>query len=402
MSTRKETKILPPGYKAPVTSKPSKPAQKPPLSKEIVVESETESEDKSSSNSSSNSGSDREGSGRRSRSPPGKTPEKPDQKGTTAPANVRPTSSSKTLLGYEPVVTAKSGGSKTSDVFSKSNLSGKQIWHITIPSSVPIKSFSEVTLADIEKGKAVATHNDLDYSLSNEQDTFSKAKLMVPSQSNGEYRAVSLDFTKSLHLQLNSGSMSTSHQPEQDPGLNTQERPSKGARKQPKGLRLRFAPAGTRATDADQTGWSSSSEETSAEGHAGSRFHDQFQVPKGLEEPAQRGSREHAEDSQERHRRPGNPTADQNERRSKPKSSHKRDDRSKIGSEGVMEQAVSNPPQPSQRSSRDKNHQGEQERVHKKRKAEPGRDEHVRRRETSVERAKRKKKEKEQRKRTGP
>lgn len=111
------------------------------------------------------------------------------QQEDTAPVGGRPTSSSKSLHGFEPISTAKSGAPTVSDVFSKSNLSGKEIWHIMIPSSVPVKDFSQIALDDIKSGKAVTTHNGVDYGFVNEENSFSNTKLLVPSQRESEYRA---------------------------------------------------------------------------------------------------------------------------------------------------------------------------------------------------------------------
>ena len=210
--------------------------------------------------------------------------------------------------------------------------------------------------------------------------------------------SVNRDFAKTLHLQLNSHPLNTArrqqeHGTESQLASSSQGQSQKRARKQPKGLKLRFVPAGARATHGDQTGWSSS-EETSDEEQGRSRFHNKFQVPKGLEDPAQTETGEHAEDSEGQRRMSVNPSANHEGHRRRAKDSHARDAISKL-MEGVIEP---NAHKSASQSSHYKTHQGEQERMHKKRKAEPERDEHGRRRETSVERVRRKKKEKEQRK----
>lgn len=193
---------------------------------------------------------------------------------------------------------------------------------------------------------------------------------------------------------MNTAHREQEHGTELQPTSGTQAQPRKEARKQPKGLRLRFLPAGFRATDADRSGWSSSSEETSDKEHTQSKFHDRFQVPRGLEEP---GRREQAVDSEGQGRTSNNLPADPDESRRKSKHSRHRHERSKVTSEGIIEERAHRS-HISPNRSQDKSHHREQEREHKKRKAEPERDEHGRRRETSAERAKRKKKEREQRK----
>jgi hypothetical protein len=78
---------------------------------------------------------------------------------------------------------------KTSKLFSKSGLEGKQIWYITAPASVPISSIQKVSLAGIKQGEAILSHNGSNYGFQQDASVNSTyTKIVMPNSSDDGYR----------------------------------------------------------------------------------------------------------------------------------------------------------------------------------------------------------------------
>lgn len=86
--------------------------------------------------------------------------------------------------GFE-LASKDSDDTTISNLFSKSNLSGKEIWYITAPASVPA---SAITKISIEHSKGGISHNGKDYAFIQDNGDEKKAtKLLIPSGSSQDY-----------------------------------------------------------------------------------------------------------------------------------------------------------------------------------------------------------------------
>lgn len=80
--------------------------------------------------------------------------------------------------------------SSASQLLTRWNLEGKEIWYITTPASVPISSIREASLANLKQGSAILSHHDNNYGFiqgSSEDVTYTK--VMVPNSAEDGYRA---------------------------------------------------------------------------------------------------------------------------------------------------------------------------------------------------------------------
>ncbi|KAI9717408.1 MAG: hypothetical protein M1812_004760 [Candelaria pacifica] len=173
--------------------------------------------------------------------------------------------------GFQAASLTSHPSSPAFKVFTPNALAGKQIWHITAPASVPIRSIKEVTLESVRKGEATLRHGGADYGFVMEDiSELSRPKLLAPSRDNEQYRQVQSDITQKLDLRLitrlpdvsNRFPQSVTGSRIRTPSSTTS---SKSAREQPEGLRMRFLPTGFGEGEAGQIGSSSSSADNSDE-----------------------------------------------------------------------------------------------------------------------------------------
>lgn len=88
--------------------------------------------------------------------------------------------------GFEK--SSSKNSSKTPQLFSKSNLEGKEVWYITAPASVPLASVTEMSLRDAKLGKAVFSQNGNDYGFVHDPlDDKAYTKILLPSNSKDGY-----------------------------------------------------------------------------------------------------------------------------------------------------------------------------------------------------------------------
>ncbi|RDW67981.1 hypothetical protein BP6252_09377 [Coleophoma cylindrospora] len=135
---------------------------------------------------------------------------------------------------------------KSSKLFTKSNLEGKQIWYITAPASVPISAIEEVSLKAMKKGKPAVTHNGEDYGFVEDTEDKTYTKILVPNGSEDGYKATSNAVDQVLHLrhivQLPSIHGETDESPTTSSRATVPTR--RPIRQQPQGLKMRFTPIG--------------------------------------------------------------------------------------------------------------------------------------------------------------
>ena len=91
--------------------------------------------------------------------------------------------------GFECSVLNSQCSTTLEQLFTPSNLTGKQIWNITAPAGVPLSNIKEVAQAHVKKGDKILSFNGNDYSFvsGNLSDTIDM-KLLVPTKNGTAYR----------------------------------------------------------------------------------------------------------------------------------------------------------------------------------------------------------------------
>ena len=107
--------------------------------------------------------------------------------------------------GFTAVRGSNSSTSSELDrLFSSSNLAGKQIWHITLASGIPITSIKEVDLEQAHSGTTIIEHNGVEFGLrveSSEGTGKDGLGLLVPADGGTSYNSAPLTFDTTLHVQ---------------------------------------------------------------------------------------------------------------------------------------------------------------------------------------------------------
>ncbi|MCJ1285767.1 hypothetical protein MMC26_005108 [Xylographa opegraphella] len=152
-------------------------------------------------------------------------------------------------------------------VFSQSNLASKQIWHFTLPASVPVSAIKSVSMDSIEKGTSAFTYKGTDYALIS--DTSRKqatTHLLIPTENGSEYKAAPRSIARTLHLQqvlrlpdLSNAKAKNTNEAQSSQGtgeshnisspLTIRLPPPNTLHEQPKGLRMRYIPFGDQSND---------------------------------------------------------------------------------------------------------------------------------------------------------
>ncbi|TQS37461.1 hypothetical protein Golomagni_02062 [Golovinomyces magnicellulatus] len=150
--------------------------------------------------------------------------------------------------------------STVSRLLCESNLKGKQIWYITVPSSLDITTLNSIPSTSIVSGEPVIRKDDDDYEFSSDPSHCQNLKIIVPMASEEGYKIVPKPVSKVLHLQQSLNN--TNHSEHEQGTLNSliKESERKLKKPQPKGLRMRFHPFGCVAREPVVIGDSSSSE----------------------------------------------------------------------------------------------------------------------------------------------
>ncbi|KAF4305254.1 RNA polymerase I subunit RPA34.5 [Botryosphaeria dothidea] len=188
--------------------------------------------------------------------------ESEDESEDDAPAKSAQTSSSSRLQtaqfrpahpfeppsGFKLIKSGLNPSSKLAKLLQSTDLSKKQIWHITAPADVDIKQIKQFARDGAALKKPAIEHKGVGYAFVPEQkDTRISAKLLVPTEKG--YSAVPAEISETLHLQqiVNIPKLSENKAESSRSSGVTQkfvERPWKPARPQPEGLRMRYKPYG--------------------------------------------------------------------------------------------------------------------------------------------------------------
>ncbi|KUJ14701.1 uncharacterized protein LY89DRAFT_686368 [Mollisia scopiformis] len=174
--------------------------------------------------------------------------------------------------GFETV--SISDQSTASQILKKSNLREKQLWYFTAPASIPVSSIEQMSVADVDGGKTILSHDGTDYGFV-QDPTGEKAytTMFIPNSSEDAYLIASKSIDRVLHLQqtINIPGMNDA-----DASLPLSSRATvpatKPVRQQPTGLKMRFRPIGFGAGKMGTIG--STSGDSSADGASDEEMED--------------------------------------------------------------------------------------------------------------------------------
>lgn len=145
-------------------------------------------------------------------------------------------------LGFSPASISSHPSSRISEILAPSNLVGKEIWHITVPTSVPVVAIKEVSAQSIKSGQSILSHNGADYGLVLQAGAeASNRALLLPSSQTNDYELSKSPIVNTLHLQRLVTIPNRAYQivklsnPTSKPPTHVKE-----VRQQPQGLKMRY------------------------------------------------------------------------------------------------------------------------------------------------------------------
>lgn len=146
--------------------------------------------------------------------------------------------------GFEPASIAVHPSSQVMDIFSPTNLAGKEIWHIAAPSSVPISTIKQLYQQKILSRSSILSYRGSNYGLI--PDSSINEALLLPSAEDNEYKSHNAATIHSFHLQQ---IMSLPYHAISSAESSNQSAPTPQAykrtpRMQPEGLKMRYHPFG--------------------------------------------------------------------------------------------------------------------------------------------------------------
>ena len=158
---------------------------------------------------------------------------------------IQPSTPFEPPAGFQSAIVSFHPSSKISEIFAASNLTGKQIWHITAPMSIPIESIKEVSSQSLQDGAPVLSHKGSEYGLALDShiEHANNHALLVPHTQKNEYRISKVPITKTFHLQQRVNLPDRAHEPP-SPLISRPLTHIKVPRQQPQGLKMRYRPFG--------------------------------------------------------------------------------------------------------------------------------------------------------------
>ncbi|KAK0290187.1 hypothetical protein LTR91_006376 [Friedmanniomyces endolithicus] len=173
-----------------------------------------------------------------------------------APASKKPAATQKNTSGPLPPTPWEAPSGYTaidlataprSKFFASTSLEGKQIWHISAPSDIPLASISEVAIDAISSGKPVLKYKGFDYVLTESGSDSARAYASAPGTESFTPVENSVVRTLQLQQQIILPELSD-QQASQITGSAAAASIAQASvntiRQQPKGLRMRFRPPG--------------------------------------------------------------------------------------------------------------------------------------------------------------
>lgn len=169
---------------------------------------------------------------------------------TAAPTPSIPSTAFIPPKNFTPIDSSKTHSSLSSDMV------GKQIWHITAPSSLPISEIKAVGLDALTNGSTVLTHKGSEYALAQDASAGNATHSVFLPGKDG-YKASSQPVEKTLRLQqkitlpaLGEKQARTETGGETAAAAVVSREVGEGVRPQPKGMRMRYKPPGFGLGDA--------------------------------------------------------------------------------------------------------------------------------------------------------
>lgn len=134
---------------------------------------------------------------------------------------------------------------------SVSALEGKQIWHITAPSSLSLSSLTEISLDALRSKQPLFNRDGIEYMANEQLDSNMDAPSILLAKENG-YQLLEQGIERSLHLQQQISLPNLSiRQADQNAGSSAAAQvaafQTSRPKPQPKGLRMRYNPPGSGA-----------------------------------------------------------------------------------------------------------------------------------------------------------
>lgn len=144
-------------------------------------------------------------------------------------------------VGFEPMMLSASD--YASDLaFLSEDLSGKQVWHISVPDSISIESIHELDIQAAMKGEPILSCDSVAYSM---HATPSRGNMiLLPQGTDGQYKPSRATIERNFHLQQIPKKTTLSGE-QAGPIFTAKEAGKpKVVREQPEGLKMRYVPFG--------------------------------------------------------------------------------------------------------------------------------------------------------------
>jgi hypothetical protein len=158
-------------------------------------------------------------------------------------------------------------------LFSSANLEGKQLWHITLPSDVPVSTLKDIDVGKARSGATILSHGGISYGFrieANSMDDRKGARLLLSNNGGLGYSSAPQPFDSKLILQQSQHPATSYKSSSSATGVDGAAQPNfptvKGVRQQPANLRARYFPSGfeDNISTASQTNGSSANQKDSA------------------------------------------------------------------------------------------------------------------------------------------
>jgi hypothetical protein len=187
-------------------------------------------------------------------------------------------------FGFKTAKKQTPPSSSTSSILS--NLRGKQVFHITAPSFLPLSKVKEITMSKVLKGEPFLKYDGKSYGIPADSITDNDPEgktLLVYDESTQTY-CNKADHIQSFHVQEFAGLPQKAVQSTAT-AIEILRDAVKPPRPQPKGMKMRFRPVGSLPSEPETLGFSSESESEEP----------QSKVPAGEKEKERKRKHSHTE-----------------------------------------------------------------------------------------------------------
>ncbi|KAL5360303.1 DNA-directed RNA polymerase I subunit RPA34.5-domain-containing protein [Aspergillus floccosus] len=277
----KAKKAATPASESSASSRSTSPESAQNKAKSDAEESSSSESESSNERSESSSESDSDSSSdeKYKQESNGKKTEKPSARVSfQAPQPYKPPS------GFKSVKKQSPPSASTASLLS--DLSGKQIYHITAPAFLPLDTVKELSLSKVMQGEPILKHKGAQYGIpvdSMDQNDTGEKTLLLYDPKTQTYASTAVRHIQSYHIQqmVNLPERSETD----DKVLEAAKKLVKPPRKQPKNLKMRFRPLGS----------GEAPPETLGSGSEGEGEEPTFKIPKGAEKEERKRKHHHTE-----------------------------------------------------------------------------------------------------------